>query len=307
MGLPQPGVYAASLTPLFESFEPNISALIRHARWLLNKGSDGVALLGSTGEANSMTVEQRQSIIEQSVIELPRERLMIGTGSCALQDTIRLTHASVDAGVFSVLVLPPFYYKPQSDESVLSFFSELVEAVNDPRLRIIFYNFPQLSGYNFSTKILQELKKRFGDIAAGVKDSSGNWNNMLGVIQNVPDMMVYTGSETLLLDILCEGGAGCITATANLIVPECQHVFKAWENGQLEVAEKAQKHLSSIRTALETYPFVSELKSLLAYQTNSLEWNHMLPPFAQLSNEQVVELTKQIKALGLDLRKRLCL
>ena len=307
MESPQAGIYTASLTPLFDSFEPNIPALIRHAQWLLEEGSDGVALLGSTGESNSMTVEQRQSIIEQSALELPPDRLMMGTGSCALQDAVRLTQASVNAGVLSVLVLPPFYYKPQSEESVLSFFSLLVEAVDNPNLRIIFYNFPQLSGYNFSIKILQELKLRFGDIAAGIKDSSGDWNNMLDMVQNVPDLMVYTGTETLLLDILRKGGAGSITATANLIAPECQHVFQAWKNGPSEAADQAQKHLTALRIAFESYSFVSEMKSLLAAQTNSEEWNHMLPPFAQLPDEQVEELTEQIKVLGLDLSQRLLL
>ena len=307
MESPQAGIYTASLTPLFDSFEPNIPALVRHAQWLLDEGSDGVALLGSTGESNSMTVEQRLSIIEQSALELPPDRLMMGTGSCALQDAVRLTQASVNAGVFSVLVLPPFYYKPQSEESVLSFFSLLVEAVDNPNLRIIFYNFPQLSGYNFSIKILQELKLRFGDIAAGIKDSSGDWNNMLGVVQNVPDLMVYTGTETLLLDILRKGGAGSITATANLIAPECQHVFQAWKNGRSEAADQAQKHLTALRIAFESYSFVSEMKSLLAAQTNSGEWNHMLPPFAQLPDEQVEELTEQIKVLGLDLSQRILL
>jgi len=307
MESPQTGIYTASLTPLFDSFEPNIPALIRHAQWLLEEGSDGVALLGSTGESNSMTVEQRQSIIEQSALELPPDRLMMGTGSCALQDAVRLTQASVNAGVLSVLVLPPFYYKPQSEESVLSFFSLLVEAVDNPNLRIIFYNFPQLSGYNFSIKILQELKLRFGDIAAGIKDSSGDWNNMLDMVQNVPDLMVYTGTETLLLDILRKGGAGSITATANLIAPECQHVFQAWKNGRSEAADQAQKHLTALRIAFESYSFVSEMKSLLAAQTNSEEWNHMLPPFAQLPDEQVEELTEQIKVLGLDLSQRLLL
>ena len=307
MESPQTGIYTASLTPLFDSFEPNIPALIRHAQWLLEEGSDGVALLGSTGESNSMTVEQRQSIIEQSALELPPDRLMMGTGSCALQDAVRLTQASVNAGVLSVLVLPPFYYKPQSEESVLSFFSLLVEAVDNPNLRIIFYNFPKLSGYNFSIKILQELKLRFGEIAAGIKDSSGDWNNMLGVVQNVPGLMVYTGTETLLLDILREGGAGSITATANLIVPECQHVFQAWKNGRSEAADQAQKHLTALRIAFESYSFVSEMKSLLAAQTNSEEWNHMLPPFAPLPDEQVEELTEQIKVLGLDLSQRILL
>jgi len=305
MNRPLNGVYTASLTPLTASFEPNIPALVRHAQWLLESGSDGVALLGSTGEANSLTLEQRLSIIEQTSRELPPDRLMLGTGSCALQDAVHLTKASVDAGVYSVLVLPPFYYKPQSDESVLRFYSELILSVDEPRLRIIFYNFPKLSGYNFSVKILQELKQRFGDIAAGIKDSSGEWKNMLGIVQNIPDFMVYTGTETLLLDILKKGGAGCITATANLIAPECQRVYQAWKNNKQRVAEQAQMNLTDLRKTLENYPFVSELKSLFASKTNAEEWENMLPPFAPILDKQVEELTEQIKGLGLDLKLRL--
>jgi len=305
MNRPLNGVYTASLTPLTASFEPNIPALVRHAQWLLESGSDGVALLGSTGEANSLTLEQRLSIIEQTARELPPDRLMLGTGSCALQDSVRLTKASVDAGVYSVLVIPPFYYKPQSDESVLRFYSELISSVDEPRLRIIFYNFPKLSGYNFSVKILQELKQRFGDIAAGIKDSSGEWKNMLGIVQNIPDFMVYTGTETLLLDILKKGGAGCITATANLIAPECQRVYQAWKNNKQKVAEQAQINLTDLRKTLENYPLVSELKSLFASKTNAEEWENMLPPFAPILDKQVEELTEQIKGLGLDLKLRL--
>jgi 4-hydroxy-tetrahydrodipicolinate synthase len=305
MNRPLNGVYTASLTPLTASFEPNIPALVRHAQWLLESGSDGVALLGSTGEANSLTLEQRLSIIEQTARELPPDRLMLGTGSCALQDSVRLTKASVDAGVFSVLVIPPFYYKPQSDESVLRFYSELISSVDEPRLRIIFYNFPKLSGYNFSVKILQELKQRFGDIAAGIKDSSGEWKNMLGIVQNIPDFMVYTGTEALLLDILKKGGAGCITATANLIAPECQRVYQAWKNNKQKVAEQAQMNLTDLRKTLENYPLVSELKSLFAAHTNAEEWENMLPPFAPILDKQVEELTEQIKGLGLDLKLRL--
>ena len=305
MNRPLNGVYTASLTPLTASFEPNLPALVRHAQWLLESGADGVVLLGSTGEANSLTIEQRLAIIELSAKKLPTDSLMMGTGSCALQDAVHLTKASIDAGVYTVLVLPPFYYKPQSDKSVLRFFSELISIVDDPRLRIIFYNIPKLSGYNFSVKILQELKQRFGDIAAGIKDSSGEWKNMLGIVQNIPDFMVYTGTETLLLDILKKGGAGCITATANLIAPECQRVYQAWRNNKQKVAEQAQINLTDLRKTLENYPLVSELKSLFASKTNAEEWENMLPPFAPILDKQVEELTEQIKGLGLDLKLRL--
>ena len=305
MNCPLNGVYTASLTPLKRSYEPNLQALVRHVQWLLESGSDGVALLGSTGEANSLTIEQRLAIIEISAKKLPTDRLIMGTGSCSLKDAVHLTKASIDAGVYAVLVLPPFYYKPQSDKSVLRFFSELISIVDDTRLRIIFYNFPKLSGYNFSVEILQELKQRFGDIAAGIKESSGEWKNMLGIVQNIPDFMVYTGTETLLLDILNKGGAGCITATANLIAPECQRVYQAWKNNKLKVAEEAQMNLTNLRKTLENYPLVSELKSLFASKTNAEEWENMLPPFDLILDKQVEELTEQIKGLGLDLELRL--
>ena len=299
------GIYTASLTPLTSSYEPNLPALVSHVEQLFESGSDGVAILGSTGEANSLTIEQRLDIISYCGRTLAPERLMMGTGSCARQDAIRLTQASIEAGVFSVLVIPPFYYKPQSDESVIRYYSELISSVDDSRLRIIFYNFPKLSGYNFSTEILQEFKERFGDIAAGIKDSSGNWENMLSITNNVPDFMVYSGTETLLLNILREGGAGCITATANLLAPECQLVYQAWRNDQQDTAEQVQKKLNVLRKALESYQFVSELKGLMAEHTGSEHWQEMLPPFIPLLPSQVRELSEKINDLGLNLRQRI--
>ena len=299
------GIYTASLTPLTSSYEPNLPALVSHVEQLFESGSDGVAILGSTGEANSLTIEQRLDIISYCGRTLAPERLMMGTGSCALQDSIRPTQASIEAGVFSVLVIPPFYYKPQSDESVIRYYSELISSVDDSRLRIIFYNFPKLSGYNFSTEILQEFKERFGDIAAGIKDSSGNWENMLSITKNVPNFMVYSGTETLLLNILREGGAGCITASANLLAPECQLVYQAWRNDQQNTAEQVQKELTVLRKALESYQFVSELKGLMALHTGSEHWQEMLPPFIPLLPSQVRELSEKINDLGLNLRQRI--
>ena len=299
------GIYTASLTPLTSSYETNLPALVSHVEQLFESGSDGVAILGSTGEANSLTIEQRLDIISYCGRTLAPERLMMGTGSCALQDAIHLTQASIDAGVFSVLVIPPFYYKPQSDESVIRYYSELISSVDDSRLKIIFYNFPKLSGYNFSTEILQEFKERFGDIAAGIKDSSGNWENMLSITKNVPNFMVYSGTETLLLNILREGGAGCITASANLLAPECQLVYQAWRNDQQNTAEQVQKELTVLRKALESYQFVSELKGLMALHTGSEHWQEMLPPFIPLLPSQVRELSEKINDLGLNLRQRI--
>ena len=305
MTTPLAGVYTASLTPLTTSYEPNLPILVRHVEQLYELGSDGVAILGSTGEANSLTIEQRLGIIAYCGSKLAPERLMMGTGSCSLLEAVRLTQASIDAGVYTVLVIPPFYYKPQSDASVLRYYAELISSVNDPRLRIVFYNFPKLSGYNFSLEILQELKQSFGDIAAGIKDSSGNWENMLSITKNVPDFMVYSGTERLLLDILREGGAGCITASANLLALECQQVFQAWNNDQQDAADQEQNKLSVLRKTLESYPFVSGLKGLMAEYSVSEHWQQMLPPFNPLLESEIRELSAKIKNNGLDFSKRL--
>ena len=302
---PLSGVYTASLTPLTASYEPNLAALVQHVERLFESGSDGAAILGSTGEANSLTIEQRLNIIAYCGSKLAPERLMMGTGSCALQDAIHLTKASLNAGIYAVLVIPPFYYKPQSDRNVLRFYAELIDSVDDPRLRIVFYNFPKLSGYNFSLRILQELKQRFGEIAAGIKDSSGDWENMLSITKNVPDFMVYSGTEILLLDILREGGAGCITASANVLAPECQMVYQTWKNNQQEAASQAQKKLSVLRKALESYPFVPELKGLMAEHNGSEHWQQMLPPFSPLLASEVREISEEMKKYGLDLSHRL--
>ena len=305
MNSPKTGIYAASLTPFTSSYEPEIPMLISHVQWLLGNGADGVALLGSTGEANSMTLKQRQSIIEQSARKLPVDQLLIGTGSCALKDAIKLTKVSIDEGIYAVLVLPPFYYKPLNDESVIRFYSELIGAVKDSKLRIIFYNFPKFTGYNFDHNVIGKMKQRFGEIAAGIKDSSGNWDNMESVAQNVSDFKVYSGTETYLLETLLNGGAGCITATANLIATECQQVFQDWKNDQLEDAMQKQKQLTSLRKAFECYPFVSELKSIFADHKDLNEWRHVMPPFGLLMEDQLNVLKEKVENLGLDLSKRL--
>ena len=302
MNSPIKGVYVASLTPLTNSLEPNIPKLVNHVKWLLKSGADGVALLGSTGEANSMTLEQRLKIIQTSAKQLPQEKLIIGTGSCSIQDSIKQTKASIDEGVYTVLVLPPFYYKPLSDESILRYFSELVSCIEEPKLRIIFYNFPKLSGYNFSINILKKLKQEFGEIASGIKDSSSEWGNIISLVQNINNFKVYAGTETFLLDTLNIGGAGCISASANLTSIECQKVFQAWDMPE-DSAKEAQKKLSKLRKILEIHPFIPGLKGLFYNHTNLETWKNMLPPFYPLLSNQVDSLEHELKELDLDLKQ----
>ena len=297
----RPGVFTASLTPLNQDASPNLNQLVSHVNWLFGQGSDGVAILGSTGEANSLTFEQRLSIIEHTAGELPPEKLMLGTGSCSMQDAIRLTTASVQAGVFTVLVLPPFYYRPQSEEGAFRYFSDLIETVSEERLRVVFYNFPQLTGFSFSLELLTRLRERYGQLAAGIKDSSGDWENMKLLAREIPDFSVYAGTEKFLLDILREGGAGCITATGNLTSPACSEVYRAWRSGDSDEADRAQQLLTRQRLALQQKPFVSGLKALLEQSTNDPNWKNLLPPFVPLTPEDASAFSKEAAAVGIQL------
>ena len=294
-----PGVFTASLTPLDSNLEPDLEALIDHAMSLIKEGSDGVALLGSTGEANSLTLEQRLKIIENVPGFLSPEHLMLGTGSCSLQDAVVLTKASTRSGVWTVLVLPPFYYRPQSDEGAFRYFSEIIESVGDENLRVIFYNFPQLSGYSFSIEILLKLRERFGNTAAGIKDSSGDWENMKRLANEIPDFSVYAGTEKFLLDVLREGGAGCITATGNLTSPGCREVYRAWRAGDQEEADGAQERLTRQRLVLQNHPFVSGLKSLTGLKTGRSVWCNMLPPFVPLSDKNAALFAREAAEAGI--------
>lgn len=298
-----PGVFTASLTPLTSKREPDLPALIEHVRWLLQQGSDGAALLGSTGEANSLTLEQRLKIIEQAGSTLPQERLMLGTGSCSLPDAIRLTKASVDSGVTTVLVLPPFYYRPHTDEGVFRFFCELIEAVNEPKLRVVFYHFPQMTGYSFSVDVLLRLRKSYGLTAAGIKESSGNWENMRNLAEQIPDFSVYSGTEQHLYELLRVGGAGCITASGNLTSPACRRVYRAWQSGDSAEADSAQRELTAQRLALQNQPYVSGLKSLFALQSGRKTWLTMLPPFLPLPEDETRRFAAEVESAGVELNR----
>ena len=283
------GVFAAVLTPLGPDLAPDHDAFIGHAQALLEGGCDGLGVLGSTGEANSMPLTHRRALLETAAGGLPANRLLMGTGACALADAIEMTRASVAAGVFHVLVLPPFYYKPASDDGVYAFFAGLIDAVADERLRVYLYNFPQLTGFAFGAGLIGRLYERYGPVIAGAKDSSGDWESMKALCTVVPGFSVYAGTERYLLDILDHGGAGCITATANLTAAGCQAVFRSWQDGDRAGAERHQARLTEVRLAMQRYPLVPLQKALMQRRAGNSAWERVLPPFVALDDEQAVE------------------
>ena len=167
---------------------------------------------------------------------------------------------------------------------MFAFFAGLIEAVADERLRVFLYNFPQLTGFTFGADLIGRLHDRYGPVIAGAKDSSGDWESMRALCTVVPGFSVYAGTERYLLDILDQGGAGCITATANLTAAACQSVFRAWRDGKRADAEQQQARLTEIRLAMQRYPLVPLQKALLRHRTGDDIWQYMLPPFVPLAD-----------------------
>lgn len=282
------GVYVAALTPMLDDLTPDIDRLVKHCNALLNQGAQGLALLGTTGEANSFSTDERTKLIE-AVIEhgIPAKQIMLGTGCCSYTETINLTRHAVNTGIKSILLLPPFYYKQINDEDLLTFISKVLDEVAEPGLEIYLYHFPRLTGLHFSISLIEKLVAKYPDNIVGIKDSGGDFQNMQEVCRSIPGFKVFAGTEKYLLDVLRIGGAGCISATANITLGQCMLVFNNWQDTE---ADKLQDELTAMRNIFEGLPFIGILKQYLARIQNIPQWRNIRPPNGLIDESRVTEV-----------------
>lgn len=297
------GVFAAVLTPLNANGSPDLGRMTAHCQWLLANGCDGLGVLGTTGEANSFTIEERIAIVEGLVERgVPAETMMPGTGCCAVGDTVTLTRAALDAGAPGVLMLPPFYYKNQSDEGLYRSVSEAIEDVGDDRLNVYLYHFPQMSGVPVTMGLIDLLTKAYPDTVVGMKDSSGEFDNMVEAIERFPGFAVFSGADDLLLPVLKRGGAGCITACANVASALAGDVYAAFQaEGDGPRAEAAQEPLTAVRKTIYTYPLSPALKALVARHRVDDGWRQVRAPMLELDAAMQSRLFQAFDALGVAL------
>ncbi|HLF62882.1 MAG TPA: dihydrodipicolinate synthase family protein [Saprospiraceae bacterium] len=290
------GVITASLTPMDRYLNADFALLVNHCQSLLRLGSDGIVLLGSTGEANSFSIDERKAILEATLHGgIAAEALMVGTGCCAITDTIELTTHAVKLGVHNVLMLPPFYYKPLSDDVLFSYYARVIERTGDDDLRIYLYHIPKNTGIELSRNLISRLLKYYPHIVTGIKDSGGDWIHMQALMKEFPSFRLYSGTEEYLLETLKAGGAGCISATANITVSVASSVTRAYRNG--EYADDQQKLLIALRNVFSGFPFVGALKGFLAVESSNPSWNYLRPPNASLDAEVVSTLKEKFNQL----------
>jgi 4-hydroxy-tetrahydrodipicolinate synthase len=299
MSDPLSGVWSAAVTPLNNDLTVNLAAMVAHHKWLLANGCNGVAVLGTTGEANSFSVPERLDVIAAAAASgIAKEQLLIGTGCCAPTDTIELTRAALDAGFNQVLMLPPFYYKGVSDDGLFAAFDHVIQQLADDRLAIVIYDFPLMTGLDMSVDLLVRLNKAYPKTVVGVKDSSGNWPAMQAVIEAIPGFRTFAGTEQYLLADLQAGGAGCITATGNATSNLCQAVYVAHQAGDTAGAKAAQEIATATRLMLQAHGAVPAMKELMAQNSGNPAWRNMRPPIMPLSAEGVAALDKACQDMG---------
>lgn len=296
------GVFAAVLTPLKSDGSPDDARLARHCRWLLANGCDGLAVLGTTGEANSFCLKERIRIVEKlAEAGIPGSALMPGTGDCALPNAITLTRVAVKCGAHGVLMLPPFYYKNVSDDGLFAYYAGVIEAVGDSRLRVYLYHFPQMSATPISYALIERLLKAYPGIVVGMKDSSGNFENMKGAAKRFPGFAVLPGSDDLLLPMLKEGGAGCITACCNVVSALAAEVWRGFHAGRDVTA--AHERLTAARKTISAYPLSSALKAIMARITGDDAWLAVRPPLVVLDAAKRAALFQALDGIGVTLPK----
>jgi 4-hydroxy-tetrahydrodipicolinate synthase len=289
------GVLAAVLTPMDEDLNPDPQAFAAHCHRLLAVGCHGLSVFGTTGEANSLSVDERLAALEALVDGgVSPEKLLPGTGSCALTDTVRLSHAALEAGTAGALVLPPFYYKDVGDDGLFRFFAEVVERVNDDSLRLYLYHIPQMTGVDLGLPLISRLIDAYPGVVVGTKDSSGDRERIMTLCRQFPDFFVLAGTETLLLETLQSGGEGCISATVNVTSRLARQVYDAHVSGKDDEAEALQERLTQLRASIETYPVIPALKQLMARLTDDKQWRNIRPPLSSLDEKRTEDLLSNV-------------
>jgi 4-hydroxy-tetrahydrodipicolinate synthase len=279
------GVIAAIATPADASGEPDVARATKLARFLLDNGCDGLNVLGTTGEATSFSLAQRQKVMTAyRDASLPLDRMMVGTGAAAVADAVALTRHAAELGFAGALVLPPFYYKGVPDDGLAAYIDTIVSATAAKPIPIYLYHFPAQSGLPWHPKLVRRLLDTFGPRLVGLKDSSGDMAYAREVAAISPAFKVFPSTEAVLLEARSGAFAGCISATANLNADLCQ---RAWSRGDAVALDSAV----TIRKLFDGRPLVSGVKALLAHIHGDAALARVMPPLAAFSAADTAAVT----------------
>jgi 4-hydroxy-tetrahydrodipicolinate synthase len=297
---PVSGVLSPVVTPFGDKLAVDMPRMFAHCRWLLD-ADVGLAIFGTNSEGNSLTVGERASVLQALIAAgVPAARMMPGTGGCAIPDVVELTRSAVQLGCGGVLVLPPFYYKGVSDDGLFAFYSEVIERVADTRLRLYLYHIPPVAQVPLSLDLVGRLLDRYGSVVAGIKDSGGQWDHTAALIERFAarGLQVFAGSENFLLRTMRAGGAGCISATANVNPAAIVALYQHWQDAD---ADQRQSALDTVRALFAGFPMIPSMKHALANATGHAGWRQLRPLLVALTAEQQSAFDQAAQSIGFKL------
>ena len=280
------GIFAAGMSVLNPDLSLNISKTISHSERLIDQGCHGIAIFGSTGQAQLISVSEKIKLFNKLALSKYKEKYIIGTGLNSLGETINLMKVAISLNFKKFLIMPPAYYK-YGDDEVLNYYGKIVEAI--PESEIILYNFEKLCGYKFSVKCVQELVRRFPEQIVGVKDSSYNLFENL----KLDNFSILPGSESKLYKGLQLGCSGIITATCNVTVDLARKVYDDFLDGK---EQTVNKKLCDVRSVFENYNLISGLHTY--YSKKDSFYKNVLPPLNILNLQDEKKLIDDLEKLN---------
>ena len=284
------GIFAAGMSIFNEDLSLNILKTVNHAEKIIDDGCHGVAIFGSTGQAQLISVGEKISLLNELSKSKYKDKYLIGTGLNSLSETINLMKVATSFNFNDLLIMPPAYYK-YGDKEVIEFYSRLVEA--KPDSKIILYNFEKLCGYKFSIECVEELVKKFPTQIVGVKDSSYNLYEHL----KIDNFSILPGAESKLLKGLELGCAGIITATCNVTAGLSRKVYDDFIDRKEQTANEM---LCNVRNAFERFNLISGLHSFMLDEDEI--YKNVIPPVSLLSKKDKQQLIEDLNKLSFKLK-----
>ena len=280
------GVYAAGLSMLNSDKSLDIKSTIDHAESAIKEGLHGVFFFGSTGQSQLLSISEKKDLISKTATSKFKDKFYFGTGVNSLKDNLDLIRYSIEFGYQTFLIMPPAYYKGNTDKGICDFYAEIIKQV--PKIKIILYNFEKLSGYLFNADVVKNLVKDFPKQIVGCKDSSYNLFETL----KIPNFKIFPGSEAKLLKGLELGCSGCISAVTNVTHSLARKVFDDFEK---KTQQTMNKKVIQVRETFDEYPLISALHSFLSIEDK--KYQNILPPLTLLDAKSKDELLNKLKEL----------
>ena len=254
-----------------------------------------MAVFGTNSEANSLSVGERRGLLERLVASGAQPAaLMPGTGCCSITDTVELCKHAISLRCPGVLVMPPFFF-PCTEEGIYTYYADLIERVANDGLRLYLYHFPKMSRAPITPSLVARLVKDFPEVIAGIKDSSGVWEDTEILIREFPSLAVFSSSEALLTRNLAAGGGGCISATANV---NSRGIRNLLDSVGTATGPAAQEKANAVRAAFEQRPLIAALKAYIARLREDPAWAKTRAPLLPLPAQESASLFAELDGCG---------